>query len=152
MDKYFFRSVLGKGAFGVTYRARHKDDGPEKPDFVLKILNLKEKKDVLQRASIWMEYHFQKLVNSPNVAKVHQSHMEDNILFIEMEFANGGSLLNLIEHHLKIQKMMSFKDIWLIFIRLLKGIDSFSSVLCYFLYAILLKFKICIRKTSSTMT
>ena len=54
---------------------------------------------------------------------MHQSNVDKNVLLIEMEFANGGSLLNLVEHYLKIQKMIPFKDMWLIFIRLLKGID-----------------------------
>jgi serine/threonine protein kinase len=53
---------------------------------------------------------------------------------MEMEYANGGSLIQLMQYHLMKKRLLSVKDVWMIFLQILKGVDgsAIRFVLFYF--------------------
>ncbi|GHU23269.1 hypothetical protein FACS189472_16270 [Alphaproteobacteria bacterium] len=53
-----------------------------------------------------------------------QFFLEDDLFFIEMEYADGGTLLDLIEYQISEKKLLSTIQIWKIFLRLLLGMDG----------------------------
>ena len=79
---------LGKGSYGVVYKVRSMIN---KKEYVikkidLKILNAKHRKESLQ------EVQLLKRLSHPNMIKYHNSFLEKDILFIVMEYAEGGDL------------------------------------------------------------
>jgi serine/threonine protein kinase len=131
------KSILGKGSFGTAFRVIKDESGGK--EIVVKVLDMRNTDMFfccyfvcnlfcftgrLKRADIWMEYHFQSLIDSEYVVKQFHTHMQQNILYIEMEYANGGTLFDFVKYHLKLRKLISWKDIWIILIRLLKGING----------------------------
>lgn len=83
---------LGKGSYGIVYKARSLLD---KKEYVikqidLKILNAKHRKESLQ------EVQLLKRLSHPNMIKYYNSFMEKEILFIVMEYAEGGDLQKVI--------------------------------------------------------
>ena len=79
---------LGKGSYGIVYRVRSlinkKEYVIKKID--LKILNAKHRKESLQ------EVQLLKKLSHPNMIKYFNSFLEKEILFIVMEYAEGGDL------------------------------------------------------------
>lgn len=79
---------LGKGSYGVVYKVRSLRN---KKEYVikkidLKILNTKHRKESLQ------EVQLLKKLSHPNMIKYYNSFLEKEILFIVMEYAEGGDL------------------------------------------------------------
>jgi serine/threonine protein kinase len=92
-----------------------------------------------------LEFDFQKQITSDNVVKVRKQYVDQKILLIEMECAEGGNLLDLLKWCLYKRKVLSFKSIWMIFIQLLKGIDGiyiFIFILFYFYFILFYFFKL----------
>ena len=79
---------LGKGSYGIVYKVRSlinkKEYVIKKID--LKILNAKHRKESLQ------EVQLLKRLSHPNMIKYYNSFLEKDILFIVMEYAEGGDL------------------------------------------------------------
>jgi serine/threonine protein kinase len=72
---------------------------------------------------------------SENVVRVYKQCADQNLFFIEMEYVNGGTLLDLFKYCLKENKFLPLKDVWILFLELLKGIDG----TCCILFAVTLK-------------
>jgi len=79
---------LGKGSYGIVYKVRSlinkKEYVIKKID--LKVLNAKHRKESLQ------EVQLLKKLSHPNMIKYYHSFLEKDILFIVMEYAEGGDL------------------------------------------------------------
>lgn len=84
------------------------------------------------QAKKWLEYYYQELVESDHVIKLQRSFLDKDILYIEMEYANGGSLNDLVHYQLMKMKLLPVKDVWIIFCLLLKGINGFKHINSYF--------------------
>ena len=72
-----------------------------------------------------MEFYFQSLFKSAYVIEVENSFSENGMYFIEMEYANGGSLTNLMQFQSMKMELLSIHDVWVIFLQLLKGVNGY---------------------------
>lgn len=83
---------LGKGSYGIVYKVRSlvnkKEYVIKKID--LKILNAKHRKESLQ------EVQLLKRLSHQNMIKYYNSFLEKDILFIVMEYAEGGDLQQVV--------------------------------------------------------
>jgi serine/threonine protein kinase len=98
-----------------------------KEEFALKVLDLAKAanhyNDMFAHARKWLEYFYQELVNSEFVLKVKRSFLDRSLFYLEMEYVNGGSRMDLIKYRMVRRKLLPFQDILMIFLLLLKGID-----------------------------
>lgn len=81
-------SELGRGSYGVVYKVQSRLDNQT---YVIKKLNLKHMKEKHQREA-WKEASLLRKLNHPNVIKFYNSFLEDDCLYILMEFAENGDL------------------------------------------------------------
>jgi serine/threonine protein kinase len=79
---------LGRGSYGVVFKVQSLLD---KQIYVIKKMELKHMKEKQQKES-WKEVMILKKVNHPNLIKYHTSFLEEDNLYIVMEYAEGGDL------------------------------------------------------------
>jgi serine/threonine protein kinase len=127
--QYQIESEVGRGEFGIVFKVKKNEI------FALKVIKV-EKKDLfafrqvvllicsISRAKIWLEFNTQQNICSENVVRVIKRFVDNDFLFIEMEYMDNGSLFDLIRCHLKKNQFLSFRNIWIVFLQLLKGIDG----------------------------
>lgn len=92
LDDFEIIDILGKGAFGVVYKAVSKINRLE---YVLKKLSTKNM-DQEKSKSIVREVQLLKKLKHPNIITYYNSFIEDNNLFIVMEYARGGDYYKVI--------------------------------------------------------
>jgi serine/threonine protein kinase len=96
IDKYCIDRVLGRGGFAVVYRATHLLLGSP---VAIKLLRPR----VLARqpglaALLCQEARFAARINHPNVVRVHDVTHTDRITYVVMEYIDGRSLSETIQH------------------------------------------------------
>ena len=79
---------LGKGSYGLVYKVQSIIDNNT---YVIKKMELKHMKEKQQNEA-WKEVMILKKVNHPNIIKYHTSFLEEDCLYIVMEYAEGGYL------------------------------------------------------------
>ena len=81
-------SELGRGSYGVVYKVQSLADSR---DYVLKKINIKHLKPKQQNL-VLKEVLILKKVRHPNIIRYYNSFIEEDSLYIVMEFAEGGDL------------------------------------------------------------
>jgi serine/threonine protein kinase len=86
---------LGTGAAGVVHLIRNKTTLEK---FALKTMNLQvlSPKD---KKSAECEVEFLRVITGPTIIKFYESFVENQNIYIVMEYAEGGSLADLIRQH-----------------------------------------------------
>ena len=79
---------LGKGSYGLVYKVQSQIDNNI---YVIKKMELKHMKEKQQNEA-WKEVMILKKVNHSNIIKYYTSFLEDDNLYIVMEYAEGGDL------------------------------------------------------------
>ncbi|MBX9688453.1 MAG: protein kinase, partial [Candidatus Obscuribacterales bacterium] len=114
VSTYNIESVLGKGAMGIVYKARHQT---LKRTAAIKILSGRTQ-GVADRKRFELEAHTMSLLNHPNLIKIYDFGLADNTPFIIMEFLEG-SPLNLV---LKTYQSIPVIDALPLFIDICNGL------------------------------
>ena len=83
---------LGKGAAGMVNLIRNKRTGEQ---FALKTMNL-EYLSPKDKKSAECEVEFLRVITGPTIIKFHEAFKENQDIYIVMEYAEGGSLAQLI--------------------------------------------------------
>ncbi|KAI5968840.1 KIC1 [Candida margitis] len=93
ISQYKRTEVIGRGKFGVVYKAYHKQT---KQVFAIKVLNLDtEEEDIID---VQQEIQFlTELKNVPNITHYYGSILNDTKLWIVMDYCAGGSLRTLLK-------------------------------------------------------
>ncbi len=96
--KYRFIKVIGKGSFGEAVLARSKQDNKR---YVVKTIesatmSQKEKNDIQKEISILSG------LNHPNIVRFKEHFEEGTMIFISMEYADGGDLNQRIKDRKKV--------------------------------------------------
>jgi serine/threonine protein kinase len=99
-----------------------------------------------KRNQKWKEYYYQSLVNSDFVIRVKEPFLENDFFCIEMDYANGGSLSELIKYYYQKKDLLPYKDLWIIFVLILKGLNGLAAMCSFFFSLFLFFFKIFTRK------
>ncbi|KAG5417362.1 KIC1 [Candida metapsilosis] len=93
VSQYKRTEVIGRGKFGVVYKAYHKQT---KQLYAIKVLNLDtEEEDIID---VQQEIQFlTELKNVPNITHYYGSILNDTKLWIVMDYCAGGSLRTLLK-------------------------------------------------------
>eukprot|EP00826_Nyctotherus_ovalis_P056737 TRINITY_DN771_c0_g5_i1.p1 TRINITY_DN771_c0_g5~~TRINITY_DN771_c0_g5_i1.p1 ORF type:complete len:122 (-),score=30.17 TRINITY_DN771_c0_g5_i1:75-440(-) len=84
-------SELGRGAYGIAYQVRSLKLQGE--TFVLKRIPISHLNPRQQKEALF-EVQILRRLKHPNIIKYYTSFIEDESLFILMEYASGGDLYN----------------------------------------------------------
>ena len=109
---------LGKGSYGKVYTVRSYIDDNE---YVMKKMELNHLKPKQQR-ECYREVSILKKVNHQNIIKYYSSFLEQENLYIIMEYAENGDLFSLIKHYKRHKKLFEEFDIWRIASEILNGL------------------------------
>lgn len=130
-EKYLLKTAINQGGFGMVYKAVRESDGEL---FAVKTLpnNFIDEKSVL---SFKKELQQSLIVNSEHVIKYY--YINDGVKqpnfppYIIMEFADGGSLNELIEQHKSANRLFSNAELLNIFSQLADGMKSINEKLVH---------------------
>lgn len=79
---------LGRGSYGIVIKVK---SNLNNNIYVIKILELKQMNEKSQREA-WKEASILKKLNHPNIITYYTSFLENESLYIVMEYAEGGDL------------------------------------------------------------
>lgn len=86
---------LGRGTSGVVYKVRHTVDGKF---YVVKVIDISHA-SVKKQNQAQKEVEILKQVSHPHIIKYYNSTLQNNMLYILMEYASGGDLQRKINRH-----------------------------------------------------
>ena len=116
------KNKLGEGSFSSVWKVVRISDGKEYAMKKVKINSLsdKEKENALNEVRILAS------IQSPYIIGYKEAFFDDDsmTLCIVMEFAANGDISNQIQQHTKNQTNFPEKEIWKIFIQLLKALNT----------------------------
>ena len=122
MENFEIINKLGSGGFSKVYKVKRKIDNQIYALKKVQILNLSEK----QKMSSLNEIRVLASIKSKYVVNYKEAFLDekDSTLCLVMEFADRGDLANRIKEQKKKGKYFNEKDIWKVFIQLVKGLKS----------------------------
>ena len=122
MENFEIISKLGSGGFSKVYKVKRKIDDQIYALKKVQILGLSEK----QKMSSLNEIRVLASINSKYVVNYKEAFLDekDSSLCLVMEYADRGDLANRIQEQKKKGKYFNEKDIWRVFIQLVKGLKS----------------------------
>ena len=124
LKNYIIEKELGKGTYGVVYKAKKKDDNNI---YVIKQISLLGlTKD--QKNEVKQESEILKKIKSKYVVKYYDSFEEDNKLNIVMEYCESGDLSQFIENQKKTGVLLHEDVIWKFFIKITLGLADIHKI------------------------
>lgn len=122
MKNFEILEKLGKGAFSVVYKVRRNIDNQIYALKKVQITNLSEK----QKTNSLNEIRVLASIKSKYIVNYKEAFLDtkDSTLCLVMEYADRGDLSKRIEEEKKRNRYFNERDIWRIFIQLVKGLKS----------------------------
>ncbi|KAI3648025.1 hypothetical protein MP228_008246 [Amoeboaphelidium protococcarum] len=120
MEKYEPLNVIGKGSFGVIRKCRRKSDGQclvwKEIDY--RKMSTNEKKQLVSEVNVLRE------LKHPNIVRYHERIVdkENCLIFIVMEFCEGGDLSKLISSYKRELKLVPEDLVWDILSQLVEAL------------------------------
>ena len=108
LSDYQIQGELGRGSYGVVYRALNLKDNQV---YVLKKINVSHL-SAKHQADAYKEIQILRQLNHPNIIKYFGSFVEDSTVNIVMEYAESGDLHRLLRTQRDKGKHMSEKEVW----------------------------------------
>jgi NIMA (never in mitosis gene a)-related kinase len=120
MNNFELISKLGEGSYSTVYKVRRKADLKMYALKKVKLKNLSEK----EKQNALNEIRILASIKSDHIIAYKEAFIEEKekILCLVTEFANKGDLFQKITYFKQMQKSFEEKDIWNIFIQILKGL------------------------------
>jgi NIMA (never in mitosis gene a)-related kinase len=115
---YLIKDKLGVGSYGVVYKVLKRGD---KKYSVLKQISLFNM-DKHEIQEVKNESKILASLNSNFIVRYYESFMDNDTLYIVMEYCDGGDLCNFLNNQTKFGKMMSEERIWKFFIQISLGL------------------------------
>ena len=122
MENFEILTKLGEGSYSTVFKVKRKIDDKIYALKKVKLSNLNEK----EKANSLNEVRILASVKSKYVISYKEAFFDekDSTLGIVMEFADNGDLYQKIIEYRKNKKFFEEKEIWKIFIQLVKGLKS----------------------------
>ena len=114
---------LGKGSYGTVYTVKSLLNSNIYVMKKMEINHLKHR----QQQECYREVSILKKVSHRNIIKYYSSFLENEILYIIMEYAELGDLYSLIKHYKKHSKYFEEIDLWKISSEILSGLEYLHS-------------------------
>lgn len=122
--RYAILEKLGEGGFGVVYKATDTNyDGLFK---ALKVIYSENYSDRLVMHKLKTEAKNMISINHPNVVRLYDSHFEGEIKFLDMEFVDGGDLVDLMLA--SSDNKVAEKKVWELATQIAQGMQAIHSV------------------------
>ena len=117
---------LGKGSFSKVFKVKRKADGQIYALKKVDLLNLSEK----QKLNSLNEIRVLASIKSKYIVNYKEAFLDgkDSSLCLVMEYADKGDLSQRIEEQKKRNKYFNERDIWRIFVQLVKGLKSLHDI------------------------
>ena len=106
LSDFALKGELGRGSYGVVFKARKKQDGGLVVLKQIPMLNAKLQKEALKEVQILRQ------LSHPNIIKYHGSFTERGSLYIVMEYAEGGDLHQLIGVQKEKRRHFPEREVW----------------------------------------
>ena len=122
MENFEIINKLGTGGFSKVYKVRRKQDNQIYAFKKVQILNLSEK----QKQNCLNEIRVLASIKNKYIVNYKEAFLDpkDSTLCLVMEYADKGDLYNRIKEQKKRGKYFNERDIWRIFLQLIKGLKS----------------------------
>jgi len=122
MENFEIIKKLGSGTFAKVYKVRRRKDNQIYALKKVQILNLSEK----QKTNSLNEIRVLASIKSKYIVNYKEAFLDgmDSTLCLVMEYADKGDLSQLITKHKESNTNFKEKEIWKIFIHLVKGLKS----------------------------
>ena len=122
MENFEIINKLGSGGFSKVYKVKRKIDNKIYALKKVQLLNLSEK----QKLSSLNEIRVLASIKSKYVVNYKEAFLDekDSTLCLVMEYADRGDLANRIKEQKKKGKYFNERDIWRVFIQLVKGLKA----------------------------
>ena len=126
MDNFEILKKLGKGSFSKVFKVKRKADGQIYALKKVDLLNLSEK----QKLNSLNEIRVLASIKSKYIVNYKEAFLDgkDSSLCLVMEYADKGDLSQRIEEQKKRNKYFNERDIWRIFVQLVKGLKSLHDI------------------------
>lgn len=109
LSRFKTLQTLGQGANGIVFLVQNKATNEK---FALKQINLKFLSNI-ERNNVESEVEFLRVVNGPTVIRFHESFVENQNIYILMEYAEGGSLSDLIQTRRMMNRKFTEEQIFM---------------------------------------
>lgn len=107
-DDFKIMEELGRGSFGVVYKAKYRGDSLF---YVLKAIPLSTLTPSKQKEAL-QEVTMLRKVDHPHIVRYYASFIEDNTLYILMEYVDGGDLHKAIRAQRDRHRLFSETKLW----------------------------------------
>ena len=118
LKNYTIEKELGKGTYGIVYRAKKKSDNNVYVIKQISLLGLTK----TQKDEVKLESEILRKIKSKYVVKYYDSFEEENNLYIVMEYCESGDLNDYIEKQKKTKHLLHENVIWTFFIKITLGL------------------------------
>ena len=118
LKNYLIEKELGKGTYGVVYKAKNRLDNNICVIKKLSLLGLTAN----QKKEVKLEADILKKIKSKYVVQYYDSFEEDNNLYIVMEYCECGDLNDFIEKQKKTKYLLKEDEVWKFFIKITLGL------------------------------
>ena len=118
MKNYIIEKELGRGTYGIVFKAKKKSDNNT---YVIKQISLRGLNNS-QKDEVKSESEILKKIKSKYVVQYYESFEEENNLYIVMEYCESGDLCVFIEKQKKTKYLLHEADIWKFFIKITLGL------------------------------
>ena len=118
LKNYTIEKELGKGTYGIVYRAKKKSDNNVYVIKQISLLGLSK----AQIDEVKLESEILRKIKSQYVVKYYDSFEENNNLYIVMEYCESGDLNDYIEKQKKTKHLLHENIIWTFFIKITLGL------------------------------
>ena len=121
-DDFEVLQKLGEGAFGKVFKVCSKLNNKI---YAMKKLNIKELREDNPKAYqlTLNETAFLSELDQPNIIKYYKHFVEEDYLYIVIEFIENGDVENYIGTHQKIGQHIPEEKLWNIFLQCMKGLE-----------------------------
>ena len=124
LKNYVIEKELGKGTYGVVYKAKKKSDNNICVIKKLSLLGL----NADQKKEVKLESDILKKIKSKYVVQYYESFEEEGNLYIVMEYCESGDLNDYIEKQKKTKTLLHENIIWKFFIKITLGLADIHKI------------------------
>ena len=122
LEDFEILQILGKGSYGFVAKIRSKKN---KKIYAMKQIDLSKVGSDKERQLCKQEISLLDQLNHPNINKYYKTIIENNCLYIIMEFMDNGDISGFINAHKKFKKPVREEEVWNI---LLQSMNALSYI------------------------